>query len=135
MSFAAKLAAFSVATSAALATSAVLLTAEPVKIEYESVKPDSAKAKELWGDILPNVEMAGGQPPSVFVAKTGDGLEISLIYASNMCSMDKCPIRVFEEGIKIEDTMGCYNVTEHQLAESRRAMVACDDVILINRKK
>lgn len=135
MSFAAKLVAFSVATSVGLALSPVLINAEPIKIEYESVKPDSAKAKELWGDILPDVEMAGDKQPSVFVAKTDDGLEISLIYASNMCSMDKCPIRVFEDGVKIEDTMGCYNITEHQLAESRSAMVACDDVILINRKK
>ncbi|MCV9963600.1 hypothetical protein OIU34_17005 [Pararhizobium sp. BT-229] len=135
MSFAAKLVAYSVAASAALALSPVLINAEPVKIEYGSVNLDSAKAKELWGDILPNVEMAGDQPPSIFVAKAGDGLEISLIYASNMCSMDKCPIRVFEGGVKIEDTMGCYNITEHKLAESERAMVACDDVILINRKK
>jgi hypothetical protein len=135
MSFRAKLVAYSVAVSAALVASPVLINAEPVKLEYSSVKPDSPKAKELWGDILPSVEMAGDQPASVFVAKAGHGLEISLIYASNMCSMDKCPIRIFEDGVKIEDTMGCYNVTAHSLAESERAMVACDDVILINRKK
>lgn len=133
MSFSVKLMAYSAAASVLLATSPVLI-AEPVTLEYQSVQPDSAKAKQLWGDILPNVVMAGDQPASVFVADAGDGLEVSLIYASNMCSMDKCPIRVFENGEKIEDTMACYNITEHQLAESRSALSACDEVILINHK-
>jgi hypothetical protein len=135
MSFAAKLLAYSVAASAALAISPVLINAGPVTIEYSSVEPDSAKAKELWGDVLPNVTMQGGQKPSVFVARTPGGLEISLLYGSNQCSNTSCPIRVFEDGAKIEDTMGCYNIAEHSLAESETAMTACDEVILIHRKK
>lgn len=133
MSFSVKLMAYSAAASVLLATSPVLI-AEPIKLEYASVEPDSAKAKALWGDVLPNLEMAGDQPPSIFVANAGEGIEISLVYASNQCSMNKCPIRVFENGVKIEDTMACYNISEHQVAESRRAMTACDEVILIDRK-
>ncbi len=133
MSFRLKLMAYSAATSVILATSSILV-ADQITLSYESVEPDSSKAKELWGDVLPNVVMQGDQPPSVFVAQAGDGLEISLIYASNQCSMDKCPIRVFDKGEKIEDTMGCYNITEHHLSESRTAMAACDDIILIHRK-
>ena len=134
MSFSVKLMAYSAAASVLLATSPVLI-AEPVTLNYASVTPDSPKAKELWGDILPNVEMAGDQPASVFVADAGDGITVSLIYASNMCSMDKCPIRVFDNGVKVEDEYACYNITQHQIAESRSAMTACDEVILINRAK
>lgn len=134
MSFAAKLVAYSVAASAALALSPVLINAEPVTIEYGSVKHDSAKAKELWGDVLPNVDMQGDNPPSVFVADVGGGITVSVMYASNQCSMTNCPIRVFEHGEKIQDVMGCINLAEHQVSESRQAMVACNDVILFNRK-
>jgi hypothetical protein len=133
MNFKAKLIGYSAAASIALAYSPVLI-AEPIVLNYTSVEHTSEKAKELWGDILPNVEMQGNQPPSIFVADAGEGVEITLMYASNQCSMDKCPIRAFENGVKIEDTMGCYNVTEHQIAESRSAMTACDEVIVFSRK-
>lgn len=134
MSFSVKLMAYSAAASVLLATSPVLV-AEPIVLSYQSVSPETAKAKELWGDVLPNAEMIGDQPPSVFVADAGDGIEVSLVYASNMCSMDKCPIRVFDHGEKIEDTMACYNIQQHQIAESRTALSACNEVILINRVK
>lgn len=142
MNFSAKLAMYSVATSLALAPSATM-QASPVRLEYRSVAPDSERAKELWGDRLDGATMMSGEDgegmsnPSVFVAEVerdGVKLTVTTIYASNMCNMENCPIRVFENGEIIEDTFGCYNITEHSMAESLRAMETCGQLILIDRK-
>ena len=134
MTFAAKMMLYSAAASAMLAASPVLLTAEPVKLEFSSVAADSGKAADLWGDVLPNVVMQGEDAPSVFVADAGEGLEVSVLYASNQCSLSDCPVRAFRGGEKVADEMGCINLAEYTVAESRTAMAACGEVFIFKAK-
>jgi hypothetical protein len=136
MSFTAKLLAYSAATSIALASSPVLNAAN-VELEYKDFPITSQVAKDLWGDHLADAQNTNGEP-SVAVAtvnKNGVVLKLTMLFAENECTSEECPMRVYEDGVKIMDFTTCRNISTHAIAESARAMVSCGEVILLDRKK
>lgn len=136
MSFKSKLIAYSAAASCLFATLPVTGEAGNIQLNYKEVPFDSPQAKHLWGDRLEGAEMMSGHPiiEVADIEKDGVKLQISLLYASNMCNMNSCPIRIFQEGKMIDESFGCYNTSMHSVADSLRAMAACDKVIMIDRK-
>ena len=157
MKFKTKLAAYSAATSILLGASAVLtpslsaslkvIGVSPMftpptnthsfNLEYNDIPIDSELAKKLWADKIDGIEMMSGEP-TVFVANFESDdriITVSLLYASNQCSMSSCPIRIFDNDEMIIEKMACSNITEHIVSTSKKVMAACDDVILISRDR
>jgi hypothetical protein len=116
-----------------------VLKAGPIEIEYKLVDTTSADAQQIWGDLLPTARLMNGGKPAVNVAtyktENGSKLRISTIYSSDVCDVNSCPVRVWEDDKQIDEFRACDNITMHWIAESQRAMVACDDVFIIHRKK
>ncbi len=140
MNFKTKIAAYSAAASVILGASVILsapTTASSFNLQYKDIPIESTQAEKLWGDRLDGLETMSLEP-TIFVADFMDGdtkITISLLYASNQCNMDSCPIRIFDGDKLMLEEMGCYAITEHTVASSMTAMAACDKVLLIDRNR
>ncbi|MCS4089662.1 hypothetical protein [Rhizobium sp. BK176] len=136
MKFAAKLALYSAAASLLVASSPIL-HATNVNLVYKDYAFDTDVAKRTWGDQLADSSSTGSDP-AVSVAtvdSNGHKLEFAVLFAENRCSNTECPIRVYEDGDLIMDSLTCRDIATHAISESGMAMVSCGEVTLLDRKK
>jgi hypothetical protein len=134
MSFHRKLAAYSVA--AGLAVSAgVAIHADPIKLEYHDVALTSPEAVAIWGDRIADAANPV-RPPGVSIADVSAGgrdFQVSMFF-SDTCGPMYCPVRVFEDGKVVDEFLACRNISMHEVSESGRALLACDDIIVMDTR-